>query len=72
DDDAGSWSRPEVLASQPGELCYPYIFERRPGEIWITAGFTWLGTWGGTKALPFRVKLAEQALVTLWRDKQGD
>ncbi len=70
DDDAGSWSRPEVLARQPGELCYPYIFERCPGEIWITAGFSWLGIWDGAKAPPFRAKIAEQTLVTLCRDEQ--
>lgn len=67
DDDARTWSTPVVLARQPGQVSYPYVFERRPGEIWITAGFIWLGEWGGAKAAPFRVKLTEQALETLCR-----
>jgi len=67
DDDARTWSTPVVIASQPGQVSYPYVFERRPGDIWITAGFTWLGEWGGAKAAPFRVKLTEQALESLCR-----
>ena len=36
--DGKTWTKPVVIARQPtvGEsLGYPYIFERRPGELWI-------------------------------------
>ncbi|WP_406697928.1 sialidase family protein [Singulisphaera sp. Ch08] len=37
DDDGKSWSPPVVIARQPGKwLSYPYVFERKPGEIWLT------------------------------------
>ncbi|MCA9204703.1 MAG: exo-alpha-sialidase [Planctomycetales bacterium] len=37
DDDGRSWSEPVVIARQPGKwLAYPYAFEPRAGEIWIT------------------------------------
>jgi len=36
-DDGRSWTKPAILARQGGaELAYPYIFERRPGELWVT------------------------------------
>jgi len=44
-DDGKTWSKPVVISRrtlQPGEKyyaarqSYPYIFERRPGELWIT------------------------------------
>lgn len=35
-DDAKSWSRPVVIArEQGGGIAYPYVMERRPGELWI-------------------------------------
>jgi sialidase-1 len=49
DDDGSTWSEPVVVAtvlpeasgSYPRkEVSYPYVFERRPGEIWLT---TWRG-----------------------------
>ncbi|MEQ9407966.1 MAG: exo-alpha-sialidase [Fuerstiella sp.] len=39
DDDARSWSAPVVVAAnyQPGgRVSYPYLYEHRPGELWIT------------------------------------
>jgi hypothetical protein len=38
DDDAQAWSKPVVLArNQPKtDFAYPWILERRPGELWIT------------------------------------
>jgi sialidase-1 len=37
DDDGASWTAPVVVARQPGaSLAYPYMFERAPGEIWLT------------------------------------
>ncbi|MCA9120154.1 MAG: exo-alpha-sialidase [Planctomycetaceae bacterium] len=62
DDDGASWSEPVVIATvnptEDGkyprkEISYPYVFERRPGEIWLTA---W--RFGG-----FRVKLFEKDFV---------
>ena len=37
DDDAKTWSEPIVIASKSPyhELSYPFIFERRPGQLWI-------------------------------------
>jgi sialidase-1 len=35
-DDAKTWTKPVVIARQPGGgLSYPFVFERRPGELWI-------------------------------------
>lgn len=37
DDDGATWSRPAVIARQPGaSVAYPYIFEITPGRLWIT------------------------------------
>lgn len=37
EDDGKTWGRPVVLARQRGRsLAYPYVFEYRPGEIWLT------------------------------------
>ncbi len=39
EDDGASWTDPVVLAKEETGLSYPYVFERRPGELWITTGF---------------------------------
>jgi sialidase-1 len=37
EDEGKSWSKPVVLARQKGKwLAYPYLFERVPGELWVT------------------------------------
>lgn len=37
DDDGKTWTTPVVLARlAKGSLAYPYLFESRPGELWIT------------------------------------
>ena len=37
DDDAKTWSNPVVIArNKKGWIAYPYVFEARPGELWIT------------------------------------
>ena len=62
DDDAKTWSNPTVIARQKGgQISYPYVFERRPGEIWIIAGFAFENGWKD----PFDVKLkiSEKDLV---------
>ena len=33
EDDGNSWTDPVVLAKEETGLSYPYIFERRPGEL---------------------------------------
>lgn len=53
DDDGRTWTEPVVIArTTSGWLAYPYLFEARPGELWITT------MQGG-----LRVKLNEQAFV---------
>jgi len=40
EDDGKTWTKPVVLARQKdGQLSYPYCLERRPGELWVIAGF---------------------------------
>jgi len=54
DDNAKTWSKPMVIARQKGgQISYPYLFERRAGEIWIIAGFAFKNGWEN----PFEVKL---------------
>jgi len=58
EDDAETWTKPVVIGRQKGgQLSYPYILERRPGELWITAGFACQK--GFSDPLPFRVKIHE-------------
>lgn len=38
-DECATWSPPKVIAASygaGGRVSYPYIYERRPGELWIT------------------------------------
>lgn len=43
DDHGETWSRPIVIARQPGgKLRYPYLIERHPGEIWLQLKGQWL------------------------------
>lgn len=37
DDDGKTWTDPEVLISDEGGATYPWVCERRPGEIWVKA-----------------------------------
>lgn len=44
DDDAKTWTKPVVIARQraekiPDGLAYAFIFERRPGELWVGTRF---------------------------------
>ena len=52
DDNARSWTKPLLLARAKNGLSYPYVFERRAGELWFFAGF------GG----PLRVRANEEEL----------
>ena len=38
DDDGETWTEPTIFLQAPGAACYPNVFERRPGELWITTG----------------------------------
>jgi len=39
EDDAKTWSDEVVIVRQNiGEISYPYFWQRRPGELWITVG----------------------------------
>ena len=38
DDEGGTWTKPLIIAKCPGaRVAYPYVLERRPGELWISA-----------------------------------
>jgi hypothetical protein len=61
-DDGRSWTQALVLARQQGgQLSYPYAFERRPGELWITAGFAFRKGW--ENPVPLRLGLREDELL---------
>ncbi|NND32552.1 MAG: exo-alpha-sialidase [Saprospiraceae bacterium] len=43
EDDGNTWSSPEVIAKVAGDtrqVSYPYVFEAKPGELWITTMFS--------------------------------
>jgi hypothetical protein len=61
-DDGKSWTRPIILARQKeGQLSYPYVFERRPGELWIIAGFAFKKGW--QDPVPLRLAVRETELL---------
>ena len=39
EDEARTWSEPVVFARDEGGVSYPRLFERRPGELWVTTWF---------------------------------
>lgn len=40
EDDGKTWTQPVVIARRPrGSLSYPFILERRPGELWVCTFF---------------------------------
>ncbi|MEQ1887535.1 MAG: sialidase family protein [Bryobacteraceae bacterium] len=41
DDDGQHWSKPVLIAHHDGgQLAYPYVLERSPGELWVFTRFT--------------------------------
>lgn len=61
EDDAKTWTKPLLVARQKnGQLSYPYVFERRPGELWLMAGFAFQRGWKGPA--PLRLQASEEAL----------
>jgi len=56
EDDAKSWTKPTVIARRKsGQLSYPYIFEHRPGELWIIEGAAYKN-----ELVPLRLKVNEE------------
>jgi hypothetical protein len=41
-DDGKTWTEPVVIAREKGgQVAYPYLFERRPGQLWVFTRYTW-------------------------------
>ena len=69
DDDAKTWTKPTLIASEKGgQLSYPYMHERRPGELWITVGFSFKKPWEDT--VPLRLKVNEEEFLRAVRGKK--
>ncbi len=63
EDDGKTWTKPVVLASQKdGQLSYPYCLERRPGELWVIAGFAFKKGW--QEPVPLRLKITEDQFLS--------
>lgn len=63
EDDGITWTSPVVIARQPGgQLSYPYLFEKEPGEVWIIAGFAFKERW--KDPLPLRLKIYEEEFIS--------
>lgn len=63
EDDGRTWSNPIVIARlRGGQLSYPYVLERRAGELWVIAGFA-ARKWFNEDPVALRVKLDEADLV---------
>ena len=61
-DDGKTWTKPVVLARQKdGQLSYPYCLERRPGELWVIAGFAFKKGW--QEPQPLRLKIDEEGFL---------
>ena len=63
EDDGKAWSRPVVFAKlKDGQLSYPYVFERRPGELWVIAGFA-SRKWFNEDPIPLGLRIREEDLL---------
>lgn len=63
EDDGKTWTKPVVLARQKdGQLSYPHCLERRPGELWVIAGFAFKKGW--QEPVPLRLKINEEAFLS--------
>ena len=59
-DDGKTWTKAVVIARQKGgQVAYPYLFERRPGELWVFTRYTWDRQ--GKAAPPVRLRVEEAA-----------
>ncbi|MGC8842826.1 MAG: sialidase family protein [bacterium] len=62
EDECESWTEPVVIARQKGgQLSYPYLFQPRPGELWIIAGFAFKKNW--EEPYPLRLKIEEEKFI---------
>ncbi len=62
-DDGETWTDPVAIAREPGgQLSYPYIMERRPGELWVFTRYTFHR--GSKPAEPLAVSLREDEFVS--------
>jgi hypothetical protein len=62
EDDGKTWTKPVVIGKKKdGQISYPYIFERRRGEIWIIAGFSFKKRW--EIPFSFKVKINEEEFL---------
>ena len=51
-----------VLMREPdGQLAYPYVLERTPGELWVMTRYTYSA--GGKTAPPIKVRIFEKDFV---------
>lgn len=65
EDDAQSWSKPLVLARlHGGQISYPQVLERRPGELWVIPGFV-SRKWFNADPIPLAMRLSEVELTSL-------
>ena len=63
EDDCKTWTKPVVFAradDKAAHLSYPYILERRPGELWVVSGWNKLGSEDLT---PVRVIMREEDFI---------
>jgi sialidase-1 len=66
EDEGETWTRPVIVAREPGgQLAYPYLFERRPGELWLFTRYTW--DRAHKPAPPLRVRIDEAELWSVAR-----
>jgi len=63
EDEGETWTTPVVVAREPGgQLSYPYLLERTPGELWVFTRYTYHT--GGKPAPPLAVSLQEADFIT--------
>lgn len=62
EDDGTSWTKPIAIAREKGgQVAYPYLFERRPGELWVFTRYTWDRK--GKAAPPVSVRVDEEEFL---------
>ena len=62
EDDGKTWTEPIVIARQSdGQLSYPFVFERRAGDLWIITGFAFKTDW--KNPIPLRLGVGEEDLL---------
>ena len=68
-DDGKTWTPGVVIARQKGgQLAYPYLFERRSGQLWIFTRYTWDSK--GKDAPSLRVRVDEDEFLRETKKKR--